>query len=461
MKTVCSLLLALCVTSAALADPIRLHPENPRYFEYEGEPTVLITSAEHYGALVNLDFDYEIYFEELERTGMNLTRVFSGVYCEPVGAFNIEHNTLAPRWNRFIAPFARSNQAGYPNGGNKFDLDRWDPDYFKRLKDFMREADRHDVIVEYVLFCPFYRDDMWDLSPMNAQNNVNGYSNVERTDAYALKDDRLTALQKRFTKQAAIELNRFDNFYFEICNEPYFGGVTMEWQAEIAQALVDAEAELPKKHLIAQNIANNSKEVEAPLKHIDIYNYHYAFPPEAVYQNLKLNKPIGYDESGFKGESDTTYRSHAWAFMMAGGAVFNNLDYSFTADYEDGTAKVKAPGGGSAALRSQLQVLAEFMNDLDFIEMQPSQQTILKTHGDPRPKAWCLAKPGETYAIYIIGDQFAEIELSLPKGDYEAEWISVHTGEAVKEDEFAHPGGPAMLQSPRFQDDIALKLSVD
>jgi hypothetical protein len=33
------------------AQPIALHPDNPRYFLWRGKPTVLITSAEHYGAV--------------------------------------------------------------------------------------------------------------------------------------------------------------------------------------------------------------------------------------------------------------------------------------------------------------------------------------------------------------------------------------------------------------------------
>ena len=39
--------------------PIRLHPDNRHYFLYQGRPTVLITSAEHYGAVINKDFDYD------------------------------------------------------------------------------------------------------------------------------------------------------------------------------------------------------------------------------------------------------------------------------------------------------------------------------------------------------------------------------------------------------------------
>ena len=40
------------------AEPIRLHPEKPHYFLWRGKPTVLITGGEHYGAVMNLDFDY-------------------------------------------------------------------------------------------------------------------------------------------------------------------------------------------------------------------------------------------------------------------------------------------------------------------------------------------------------------------------------------------------------------------
>ena len=37
----------------SVAFPIRLHPDNPHYFLWRGKPTVLITSGEHYGAVMN------------------------------------------------------------------------------------------------------------------------------------------------------------------------------------------------------------------------------------------------------------------------------------------------------------------------------------------------------------------------------------------------------------------------
>ena len=34
-------------------------------------------------------------------------------------------------------------------------------------------ADR-GIVVEFVLFCPFYEENLWDINPMNPRNNVNG-----------------------------------------------------------------------------------------------------------------------------------------------------------------------------------------------------------------------------------------------------------------------------------------------
>jgi hypothetical protein len=67
---------------------------------------------------------------------MNLTRVFSGAYW----AFNMTRNTLAPIEGRLVAPWERTDTPGNANGGNKFDLDTWDPAYFERLRDLMEYA---------------------------------------------------------------------------------------------------------------------------------------------------------------------------------------------------------------------------------------------------------------------------------------------------------------------------------
>src|SRR5258706_13021564 len=66
-------LLIASLAQAAEA-PIALHPENPHYLMFRGKPTILITSTEHYGAVLNADFDYVPYLEELQSKKLNLTR---------------------------------------------------------------------------------------------------------------------------------------------------------------------------------------------------------------------------------------------------------------------------------------------------------------------------------------------------------------------------------------------------
>ncbi len=96
----------------AQSKPIALHPDNPHYFIYKNKPTILITSAEHYGAVLNLDFDYKKYLDELQRHDLNLTRLFTGAYVEPPGAFNIDKNVLAPASGRYSSPWLRSAEPG-------------------------------------------------------------------------------------------------------------------------------------------------------------------------------------------------------------------------------------------------------------------------------------------------------------------------------------------------------------
>ena len=152
--------LALMIVAGGSPDVLRqpisatlsISPDNPHYFLWRGRPAVLIGSGEHYGALMNLDFDYRKYFDTLAADGMMLTRVFSGAYVEPEGAFNIARNTLAPLPGRFVSPWARSDQPGYANGGNRFDLARWDEAYFDRLKALASYAAGKGIVIEFTLF---------------------------------------------------------------------------------------------------------------------------------------------------------------------------------------------------------------------------------------------------------------------------------------------------------------------
>jgi hypothetical protein len=176
----------------------------------------------------------------------------------------------------------------------------------------------------------------------------------------------------------------------------------MEWQHRIADVIVATEKSLPKKHLISQNVANGSKKVVNPHPAISIFNFHYASPPRAVAENYALNKVIGDNETGFKGTNDTHYRMEAWEFILAGGALYNNLDYSFVAGHEDGTYAYPAtqPGGGNPQFRREMKILRDFIHGFDFVRMKPDNSVILggiSAGGTAR----ALVEPGKAMAIYV------------------------------------------------------------
>jgi len=436
-------------------EPLRLHPDNPHYFLWRGKPTVLITSGEHYGAVLNLDFDYGPYLAELERHGLNLTRTFSGVYREIPGSFKIAGNPLAPKPNRYICPWSRTKTKGYYDGGGKFDLSKWDEAYFARLKDFLAQASRRGVVVELVLFCPMYNDPLWKACPMNAANNVNGAGKVGAKQAHTLTNGGLLEYQVAVTRKIVTACNAFDNLYYEICNEPYFGGVTLAWQHRIAKTIVETEKGLPRKHLIAQNISNGSKQVTNPNPAVSIFNFHYCSPPKAVAMNWGLARPIGDDETGFKGSNDVPYRPDGWDFILAGGAVYSNLDYSFTPDAEDGSATPKAPGGGGTGLRKALGRLKRFIEGFDFVRMAPDDSCI-KSGPAKKATARALVEKGKQYAVFVRGGTKTDLVLDLPKGAYRAEWVNTLTGKVDKREAFQHGGGATTLASPKYDGEIAV-----
>jgi hypothetical protein len=465
-----ALAVAICLALPAFAaDPIRLHPDNPHYFLFRGKPAILIGSTEHYGAVLNLDFDYKPYLDELQSKGLNLTRTFSGTYREIPGSFNITDNTLGPK--HYICPFARTNEPGNWDGGKKFDLRQWDDQYFTRLKDFLTEAGKRGIVVEYVLFCTLYNDELWKANPLNSANNTSGVGNCGRREVFNLQHKEITAVQEAFVHKVAAELKDFDNVYFEICNEPYFENVTLEWQAHIARTIADAEKELPARHLIAQNIANDRQKVEKPDPNVSLLNFHYATPPVTVQENYGLKRAIGDDETGFRGKEDMTYRTEGWDFIIAGGASYDNLDYSFTPPHPSGDfLDYKSPGGGSPELRKQLGMLKRFMDDLDLVHMSPQngivkggQVTTSLVVGAPAHVSpvtvRVLGAPGKVYAIYARGGGIKDLALELPQGTFKAEWLNTRTGKIDKEESFTHAGGARTLAFPPYSDDIALRIT--
>ncbi len=477
-----------CTAQAAQSPaPIRLDPRNPHYFLYQGKTVALITSGEHYGSVINADFDYHKYLATIAADGLNYTRLFGGSYVEAPGtSFGIKRNTLAPAPGRLILPWARSSEPGYAGGGNKFDLEKWDPEYFRRLRDFMAEAQRRGVVVEISLFSSQYGEPQWKLSPFHAGNNVNQTGAIDRNDINTLHNGNLLAIEERYVRKLVDEANSYPNVIFEIQNEPWSDHPVLTdvvnpylrppardqypnsieaadpdsiaWQTRVAEWIASEEAKLTQKHLVAQCYSNFRLPVRSLIPGADVVNFHYAYA-EAVRMNYGLNKAIAYDETGFLGRGEDAYRRQAWNFMLAGGSVFDALDYSFSVGREDGTdAEPNGPGGGSPEFRKELGILVKFLAGLPLEAMKPNDGAVTHAAG---VRAHVLSSARGVYAIYLDGNGPTSLDLRLPPGRYRGEWLDTKTGETRPVVAFKASGGTHVLQSPAFTNGIALQLARD
>ncbi|MBX2922847.1 MAG: hypothetical protein KF746_11685 [Chitinophagaceae bacterium] len=475
------LLLAVFYSGALYSqNVIRLHPDNRHYLLYQNKPIILITAAEHYGALVNTEFDYVAYLNALQKRGMNYTRIFSGAYIE--GEKDIQwmryNNTLAPKPSKLIAPWKRSNVPGYANGDNKFDLDQWNEDYFERIKDILKQAAERSIIVEFTLFGNQYSDSVYAWSPLYPDNNIRQVG-IKRKNGFldfqSLKDPVLVARQEAMVVKIVKELNDFDNLYYEISNEPYNEVKDPlpvdQWHVHIANLIRETEKELPKQHLIASNQAIFSN----PL--VDIANYHYVHIPDLPRFDslLLLNKVIGMDETmgTLKDVDANDARVEAWDFILHGGGIYNNLSWEYTPEKPAGLA-------GTDTVHQYFSYLQKFISGFDYTKMNYSPELLIKTPGKAITRL--LAEPGRQYALYIhhstpdIAEpprgtavwkyeadttMFSDtITLHFKAGRYEARWYDPSTGDWIgKPVRWKQKDGNHTFFTPSFTTDIALRIT--
>ena len=470
---------------AASGEPIKVHPANPHYYLFNGQPTVLITSAEHYGAVVNLDFDYVKYLDALKAYGMNYTRIYPGAVLELVDEY-VKGNPLGPKPARTIVPWARSDQPGHVYGGNRYDLDKWNPEYFARLKDFIAKAAERGIVVEICFFNSEYVVN-WPISPLYYENNIQGVGRCDYEDFQRLSHPELVRRQSEYVSKITREVNAYDNVILEVCDEP--SNFTSHadagpWVAHLLQVLHDTEAKLPKKHLVAQ-------EVEGPLGGpvdfsasplLSVIVGQYVWGGDADSDQMggmkgldyqyRHNKPIELNETAYfpmwysQTDPVAASRVEAWEFMVGGGASFNHLNSRFTAEDPDGNTP------DSVQVLTALGRLKAFIYSLDFVKMHADTSFVVS--GVPAG-AYCrgLSQAGEQYALYhhhselekdqmyyVVkpGHYYETLVVNLPGGTYQADWVDPSSDSVISSATFTHQGGKKNLNTPEHTVDIALRI---
>lgn len=224
---------------AARADDtgrIQPYSENPTYWQYRGRPVLLLGGSETDSAF--------------QWTGEKLTDHLN--LLQSVGG-NVIRNVLSDRRPDSTKPFLRLE-------GGKYDLERWNEEYFVRLKTFLEETAKRDIIVHLTLWDPHDHSHkgVWNESPWNPGNNVT-YTESQsglplvppppynRFSFYTtVEDDNpvVLPLQRRFVDRVLAISLEFDHVLYNIMNETWtYVWEGSQWERHWAEHIKGRAAE--------------------------------------------------------------------------------------------------------------------------------------------------------------------------------------------------------------------------
>ena len=207
--------------------PLRLHPDSPCWFARPDGQAVWLTGSHTWANFQERgiegqtpDFDYDGYLEVLERNGHNFIRLWSWEQAQ---------------WMQFVDkevpvrykpnPYQRTGPGKALDGGLKFDVTRYNDEYFLRLRRRVELARERDIYVGVMFFQGFSLDkrqgnaktgNAWHGHPFNAANNVNGVNGNPSGDdsgheIHELIVPEVTRLQEAFVRKVIYTVGHLDN----------------------------------------------------------------------------------------------------------------------------------------------------------------------------------------------------------------------------------------------------------
>jgi hypothetical protein len=470
--------------------PISPLPANPHYFEYKGSPILLLTCDQHYGAVINADFDYVAFLDAIAEYGMNFTRIYPGAYIERDGDF-VPDNNLGPRNGRQILPWARTRQAGAHEvlGGLKLDLDTWNDEYFARLHGFVEAARSRGIIVDVAFFNGMYKE-RWPFQPLYHANNIQGVGTCESIHVQTLKDPALADRHEAYVRRLTAELAGYENVLLDICDEPAVGGCPPElyhpWLSRLIDAVIDVERPLAHKHLIVQTIEPYTASVPkdgpgdfSSDPRVTATAHEYAWGIRHLDTEYEHGKPMilietNYYPDQYAGRPTDSARVEAWEFIVGGGAAFMQLNSLYS------TFNAAGRGTAIGVLLAQMRALRDFMARFDLRAMRQDRELVeggvpegvfLRASSDPgrrsalymhrsRYAGWIIKEIGQGSCYEPVpGESPAALVVRLPRGRYRADWVEPADGRSIRTETFDHAGGTMTLVTPAFSIDVALDLS--
>lgn len=448
--------------------PLTVHPDNPRYFMDGGGRAVYLTGSHTWANIqergfegVTPDFDYPAYLRFLKHYNHNFTRLWAWEHAS--------YMQFTDKKIRYIPlRYKRTGPGKALDGGLKFDVSKFNDEYFSRLRKRIAAAQVEGIYVAVMLFQGFSieqkgtiginpeKGNPWNGHPYNKNNNINNVngdpnSDGEGREIHTLRIPAVTKLQERFVIKIIDMLNDFDNIIWEISNESHRNST--DWQYHIINLIKEYERQnKPKQHPVLmtsqwetgdnsknnRNLFNSPADVVSP----NIYssNADYSNNPP-VSDGTKI---VIYD-TDHGGVWSVNYK-RIWKNFLRG----NNFIYmdSYT-DIRRNSSEVTEKGGSPLPVfdthRKAMGQTLYYAEKIDLTSMTP--------HGELSSTQYCLASPGREYLVYQP-EEDASFTVLLEPGEYMFEWFNPADGTSTTSGISAEK--EPVLFTPPFDGDAVL-----
>jgi CubicO group peptidase (beta-lactamase class C family) len=434
-----------------LQGPLRVLKDNPRYFTDDSGRAVYLTGSHTWSNLVDIGpkdppprFDFTAYLDWMQQLNHNFIRMWT---WEPV-----TWNTKANRENKLHTsapqPWARTGPGMALDGKPKFNLKKFNPAYFERLRRRVWAARDRGIYVSVMLFEGWamqFSAGAWEGHPFGQQNNINDIDGDQNKDGkglefHTLANPAVTALQEAYVRKVIDTVNDFDNVLYEISNENH--PPSTEWQYHIIRYIKNYEKTKPKQHPAGMTFqyrgGKNEVLFDSPADWISP-NREGGYrdnPPAADGRKVVLNDTDHL--WGIGGNQAWVWKS----FLRGHNPIFM--------DPYDGVVLGEKFDPKWDPIRRSMGYTRMYAERMNLAAMRP--------HDDLASTKYCLAKPGVEYLVYKpatdesrpseTGRDEASITVKLEAGEYEYEWFDPGRGKVVSKGTIRANGSEQAFRAP-------------
>jgi len=433
--------------------PLRVHPKNPRYFADGSGRAILLTGAHTWNNLVDMGrgdppevFDFAAYLDFLQRYGHNFIRLWTWD--------TVTWDTRSVRkWGRDFVhhvaphPWRRVGPGQALDGKAKFDLNQFDPSYFKRLRSRVDAARQRGIYVSVMLFEGWslrygnpHNPEVgwaWRGHPFHPANNINGIDAGVKGDAnsgkpHSLGDSAVNAIQAAYIRKVVDTVNDLDNVLYEVINE----GGEQKWDWWVVETLRKHERGKSKQHAIG--ITGHGAE---PLKSMLSSPADWISPGSR--DGFRDDPPAWDGKKVSLLDTDHVWGiggNQAWvwkSFLRGHNPLFM--------DPYDGSVLGKRFDSRWEPIRRSLGFARRLAERVNLAAMTP--------HDELASTKYCLADPGSEYLVYLPVGKRATVNLKQAKGRLVVEWLDCTSGQS-RAAEAIEGGKPRDVVSPFDHDSV-------